>query len=473
MDNKKALAGLAVLALAASACASPVASPSPSPAPSASPSGAASGPPSPSPSPADPHAELTAAMAGEYDGITVDVVAPWIEAQGVAFDTSLDAFRDATGINVVYSGISNYESVLGVRVDGGLAPDIAQLAQPGNMRAFQADDKLVALDDVLDLEAVTANYSPGFVADGSVDGTLYGLYYSQVIESIVWYPVQQFADAGYEVPTTWDELVELSDRIVADGSNPWCTSVEHGDFSGWVATDWIEDVLLRTAPVETYDQWVSHEIPFNDPAVINAANIVATMLFTDGYTYGGSTRMNATWIGDSQGPMFDPAGPKCWMHKQAHWMPDFWPKDALGNPLFEPGADTYAVFYLPPVDEEYGRPVVGPSDMFVMFRDRPAVRALMQWFSTPESVADRVASGDFLAANNAVPLSDYETYPLAALAAIAHESTLSRADASDSMPATVGQGKGTFLQGMVKWITQSGEGTEQIFADIEAAWPSD
>ena len=110
-----------------------------------------------------------------------------------------------------------------------------------------------------------------FVDLGTVDGKLYGLFYKQDLKSIVWYPVKAFADAGYAVPTTWDELVALSDKIVADGSNPWCTTIEHGDASGWVATDWLEDIVLRTAGADDYDQWVNHEIPFNDPAILAAA----------------------------------------------------------------------------------------------------------------------------------------------------------------------------------------------------------
>jgi alpha-glucoside transport system substrate-binding protein len=278
----------------------------------------------------------------------------------------------------------------------------------------------------------------------------------------VWYPVEAFETAGYEIPETWDDLVALSDQIVADGSNPWCTTMEHGDATGWVATDWIEDVLLRTAPPETYDQWVTHEIPFNDPAVVAAAEIVGEMFFTEGYTYGGSTRINGTWVGDSQTPMFDAAGPKCWLHKQAAWIPDFWPEGT------EPGVDS-KFFYFPPIDPMYGNPVLGGSDQFMMFNDRPEVRALMQWFSTVDSVTERVATGGFLAASNAVPLDLYTSYPMSGLAEIAQNATVSRADASDSMLKDVGQG--TFWKGMVKWVSQNGEGTQAIFDEIEASWP--
>jgi alpha-glucoside transport system substrate-binding protein len=467
MHDKRTL-GLALAAmLAVGACAQAPASGAPSTAPTTAPGSSEPSTPA-STAPSGPNAELTAALAGEYTGTTIDVFGQWIEAEGESFDDSLQAFRDATGINVLYSGITNYETVLNVRVEGGLAPDIAQLAQPGTMRAFQADGKLIALDDVLDTAAVAEAYNPSFIDLGTVDGSLYGLFYKQDLKSIVWYPVQAFADAGYTVPTTWDELVELSDRIVADGSNPWCTSIEHGDASGWVATDWLEDIVLRTAGPEVYDQWVAHEIPFNDPAILAAAERMKSMWFTEGYTFGGNTRINATWVGDSQTPMFEEGGPKCWLHKQAAWIPDFWPKDADGNALFTPGEDS-SFFYFPPIDPAQGSPVLGGGDMFVMFNDRPEVRALMQWFSTEDAVEDRIATGGFLAANNAVPAEWYSSYPMSGLAEIAREATALRFDASDSMPAEVGAG--TFWSGMVKWVAQNGEGTEQIFADIEASWP--
>ncbi|MCI0345734.1 MAG: ABC transporter substrate-binding protein [Chloroflexi bacterium] len=453
--KRKTLVLLASLTIAASACGG-TGSTAPSTEPSTAPST------EPSTAPSGPNAELAAAMAGDYDGAIVDLFAQWIEAEGQAFEDSLVAFEEATGIDVVYSGITNYETVLGARVEGDLAPDIAQIAQAGTLKKYAADGKLIALDSVLDIDQVKADYSPGFIDAGSLDGTVYGLFYKQDLKSIVWYPVQGFADKGYEVPTTWDELIELSDAIVADGSNPWCTTIEHGDASGWVATDWIEDVLLRTAPVETYDKWVTHEIPFNDPAVVAAAEVVGDIFFTEGYTYGGSTRINGTWVGDSQTPMFDAAGPKCWLHKQAAWIPDFWPEGK------EPEVDS-KFFYLPPIDEAYGNPVLGGSDMFMMFNDRPEVRALMQWFSTPDSVAERVATGGFLAASNAVPLNSYTSYPMSGLAAIAQGATVSRADASDSMVKEVGQG--TFWKGMVKWISQNGDGTQAIFDEIEAGWP--
>ena len=198
---------------------------------------------------AGPFPHLEAAMAGDYAGTEVEVLAQWIEGQAEAFEAVLAPFEEATGIAVNYEGLADYETVLATRVDGGNAPDLAQTAQPAPMRAFAEDGALVPLSDWINMDQIEADYLESFIDLASVDGTMYGLFFNATLKSIVWYPVQAFADAGYEIPTTWDELVALSDQIIADGNgSPWCISVEHGDVSGWVATDWIEDILLRTAP---------------------------------------------------------------------------------------------------------------------------------------------------------------------------------------------------------------------------------
>ena len=105
---------------------------------------------------------------------------------------------------------------------------------------------------------------------------------------MVWYPKDDFDAANYEVPETWDDLIALSDQIVDDGGTPWCIGLESGGDSGWPATDWMEDIMLRTAGGDVYDQWYKHEIPFNDDAVKAAGERFGEILFTDGYVLGGA-----------------------------------------------------------------------------------------------------------------------------------------------------------------------------------------
>jgi alpha-glucoside transport system substrate-binding protein len=457
MARYRHLAVLAVVATLAAACSNPPPETGGGPAPTG---GGGEG-----------YEHLTRAKAGEFRGTTVDVLAQWVDAEGDNFEAALQPFVDQTGIDVNYEGITDYETVLTVRVEGGDAPDIAQLAQPGKMRQFADAGNLVSLSDWINADQLSQDYISSFLDLATHNGNIYGVYYKTDTKSIVWYPNQAFADAGYSVPTTWDEMIALSDQIVADGNgNPWCVSMEHGDATGWVGTDWVEDVLLRTAPPEVYDQWVAHEIPFNAPEVMNAVSMVEQVWFTPDYVYGGSTAINNTFVGDTQHPMFAEGGPQCWMHKQAAWIPDFWPKDpATEEPLFEPGVDS-SFFYFPPIDPEFGSPVLGGGDMFVMFDDRPEVRALMEYLATAESAQAWIEVGGFVSPNKSVPLSWYTTYPSSGLAEIVAGATTLRFDASDVMPAEVGQG--TFWSGMVDWVANDGEGEEQIFQEIEQGWPS-
>ena len=144
---------------------------------------------------------------------------------------------------------------------------------------------------------------------------------------MVWYPKDDFDAAGYTVPETWDELIALSDQIVADGSTPWCVGFESEGSTGWPATDWMEDIMLRTAGADVYDQWYKHEIPFNDPAVKAAGEQFGDVMFKDGYVLGGAAATPDIAFGDAPLPMFEDP-PKCWLHRQASFINSFFPEDA-------------------------------------------------------------------------------------------------------------------------------------------------
>ena len=113
----------------------------------------------------------------------------------------------------------------------------------------------------------------GTYADANGKENFYGFAYKMDLKSLVWYSPEQFEDNGYEIPKTMEELIELSDQMVADGNTPWCIGIESGNATGWTATDWMEDLMLRTASPAKYDQWVSNELPFNSPEVINAMEV--------------------------------------------------------------------------------------------------------------------------------------------------------------------------------------------------------
>ncbi|MEK8226326.1 ABC transporter substrate-binding protein [Oerskovia sp. M15] len=205
---------------------------------------------------------------------------------------SFEPFTECTGVDVEYEASREFEAQLLVRVKAGNAPDIAFLPQPGLLQTIVRDTGTI----VPAPDAVSKNVDDFFEASwkdyGTVDGVFYAAPMDANVKSYVWYSPTAFADAGYEVPETWDDLMALSEQYSEDndGMQPWCAGVESGDATGWPGTDWVEDMMLRTAGPDVYDQWYKHEIPFNDPQVVTAFDAAARCSRTRRWSTRASVR---------------------------------------------------------------------------------------------------------------------------------------------------------------------------------------
>ena len=384
------------------------------------------------------------------------------EAVQAIFD---ELINDGADYTAEIEAAGNFEEQFQIRASGG-SLDLAAVPQPGAIADLADDGQIVALEDLgFDIDELNEQFGESFVALGEHNGKHYGLPTNINLKSMVWYPKQAFDDAGYEVPETWDDLIALSDQILADNpdSAPWCVGFESEGATGWPATDWMEDIMLRTAGPETYDQWVAHEIPFDDPAVKAAAERFGEILFTDGYVLGGAANTADVAFGDAPGPMFqDPPG--CWLHRQASFINSFFPEDA------EAGVD-YDWFPLPPIDQEG---ILYAGEMTVVGSNRPEVVDFLEKFMGQEvqcemggvvlssRISPRVDVGPDCYANDI--LADASAVLTEALA----EDT-GRFDASDLMPPEVGSG--TFWTGMIEYVRGGPSVLDQVLADIEASWP--
>ncbi len=296
-------------------------------------------------------------------------------------------------------------------LNGGAAADLIMLAQPAAIKQYGDAGLLVDIATIMDTEKLAAEHAATLPLYTSGE-SIWAMPYKVDVKSVVWYPIKAFADRGYAVPTTWDELTALSDKIIADGEgSPWCIGIDAGSATGWTGTDWIEDIMLRTAGVDAYNKWITHELPFMSPEVKNALDVAGKIFFTPDYVLGGSTAILATSQVDAMDPMFndDMANPGCWMQKQATWYgPDFFPdaKAGDGTSKYVIGEDV-GLFYLPPIDPAMGTPALGAGDALMVTADRPEVRAVAQFLSTPEGIEAWVKAGSALSANQTTPADWY------------------------------------------------------------------
>ncbi|HOE90202.1 MAG: Multiple sugar-binding protein precursor [Spirochaetes bacterium ADurb.Bin315] len=391
---------------------------------------------------------------------TVTVFGAFVDEEARRFEEAIRPFEERTGIKVVYEGSKDFETLINVRVEGGNAPDIAGLPQPGLMANFASQGKLVPLWPSA-LALLEKNYAPVWKDLGSYKGVAYGVFHRVNAKSFVWYPKKAWDAAGYQVPKTWDELKALMDRMVRNGHTPWAVGIESGGATGWVGTDWIEDIMLRTAGPDLYDKWVGNEIPFNAPEVKKAFEILGDIWMNPKYVYGGRNTILTEGFGDSQRPLFDNP-PKAWMHRQANFITGFFPEHIQANLEEEVG-----VFPLPAIDPKWGIPVLGGGDQFVVFNDRPEVREFMEYLQTWESAESWAKAGGALFPYLNQNLDAYPNAIERSLAEALVNAKVFRFDASDLMPASVGAG--SFWEGIVDWV--NGKSLDATLADIQKSWP--
>ena len=215
---------------------------------------------------ADPYAAVK--------GKVVTMSGPFVDSDAVKFEMAVKAFEERTGIDIQYEGSKEFEASIAIRIEGGDAPDIADFPQPGLLDSFVKKGYVVDLNKALDMNKVKSNYIQSWLDMATMqspDGPIMAGIWGRVNgKSLVWYNKKEFDAAGYKVPTTWKELEALQNMIIADGDTPWCIGIESGAATGWAATDWIEEMMLRTGTPEDYDRWVKGELKFDSPQVRKA-----------------------------------------------------------------------------------------------------------------------------------------------------------------------------------------------------------
>ena len=372
--------------------------------------------------------------------------------------------KEATGVNVTYQPSRDFTTLISSKVRGGDAPDIALFPQPGLLLDMSED--ITPLGDVdVGLDEIRQTLIPGLLDSATKDGKVYGAPIDQAPKSLVWYPKKAFEQAGYEVPTTHQELLDLTEQIKQDGKTPWCVGLESGPDTGWPATDWLEDYVLRTASPEAYDQWVAGKLEFSSPQITEAAETVGEIMLTPGNVQGGGQAIVSTSYGDSAAQMFE-SPPACYLHRQASFITTFFPDNVQQNLDEEAG-----VFVLPPVEGGYdGTPILGSGNFAALFNsDNENAVKVMEYLISDKFGTPRYEAGGVLSPHTTFDVDKYPDETTKEIARQVNEADVYRFDGSDLMPAEVGTG--AFWTGMVDWVSGQ-EDLKTVLPEIDESWPS-
>ncbi len=396
---------------------------------------------------------------------TIEVMYAFTTDQESGFQDEVNAWAKDNDVKVTFTQQSDFNSIINTRVQGNDAPDVAMFPQPGIMIDMAKQGLLADLSDIVD-KGDMDNMIQGALETGQVDGTQYAIPMSINVKSIVFYPKKAAEAAGLTTPpATLDDLFTLTDTIAATGTTPWCFGIESGAATGWPATDWVENLMLANYGSDVYNQWVAHEIPFNDPKVIAVLDQIDKLLLADGKTNGGRKSIASNNFNTAANPMFDNP-PGCYMYRQGNFVAK---EGGFPDAVLADLDNTVGVFPMPGKSAD-DKPVLGGGDLAGIFsKDNESAKKLVQFLASKEYGTNGYAkTGAWISPRTDFDGSQYPTELLGSIAKIATESTEFAFDGSDQMPGEVGSG--SFWREMTAWI--SGQETAKQAADnIEASWP--
>jgi alpha-glucoside transport system substrate-binding protein len=404
------------------------------------------------------------APSGEVRGSTVTI---WSSLDQPVLDglkAGMAPKAQAAGITVNWNRVDNINQVIMTKIQANDTPDIAMIPQPGVVADIVNRGKATPLDDVLDMGALKSSMIPGTLDAGTVNGKLHGLLVSANTKSFVWYPKKAWDAAGYQAPQTLDELNALTEKIKADktATNPWCLGIESSAATGWPATDWFEDLVMRYGGTDGYNKWVKHETKFDSPLVRQAAAQFEKIAFTEGNVVGGRKSIASTAFGTAANPMFN-AKPGCMLYKQGSFITTFFPKEVQADLPANVG-----VFYFPPAQAGGEKPILGGGDMAVLLHNTAGAREVMKMLAD-KSIGDQAMGTSFLSPHKDFDVTKYEGQIAQEVAKITYASSIFLFDGSDQMPGAVGAG--TFWKDMTAWISGQ-QDLDTTLKNIDGSWPS-
>lgn len=408
---------------------------------------------------------------GDLSGKKISVYTIWVDQEGDATAKAFSQFESCTGAKVSHEGSRDLATQLPVRIKSGSAPDIAVLPQPGLVKSMVDTGKVAELSKDA-LANVSKYYSKDWQDYASVGGKVVSIPVDANAKSFIWYSPKKFKEKGYKVPQTWDEMVSLTKTIAKDnkgdtGVKPWSVGLEGGTDSGWPGTDWLEDAVLRFTDGDTYNQWVAHKIPFNDPKIVSAFKEVGKLLKNPDYVSGGfgdTKSIASTSWQDAGNSLIDGKG--YLMHMALFYQSNY----ESSNPdiSISPDGDAWA-FPMPSLEKDK-KNMLGGGDFAVAFSDKPEVQQFEAFLASPEYANARAkAMTGWITANTGLDESLLKPIDKLAYTSLTDKNTTFRFDGSDLMPAEVGTG--IFFKEMISYFGQ-GKSEQDVLDTIEKSWPT-
>jgi len=389
---------------------------------------------------------------------TVDVLNQWGGEEAASFQAMIAPFEKQSGITINSESTRDEITVLTTRVRANNPPNVAAI-NPNQMAPLAQQGKLVALDGFLDMNQMHSDYSQGWLDLGTFNGHLYGIFMKATNKGTVWYNPSAFSAGGYSTPSTWDDMITLSNQIASKGKYPWSMGVSSSSSSGWPAADWIDEIFLLLNGPDLYDKWVAHQIPWTDASVKKAFQMFGQIVTGNHYINGAPQSILATGFQEASYLPFQ-SPPAAYMYYLGDFTEGFITSQFKN---LKAGTD-FDFFPFPTINNTYSGAITGGADGVSAFTKDSATQDFIKYLASASAQEIWVKRGGFTSVNKSVPLSAYPDKVAAHSAQMLTTATTFRYGADDLMPPAM---ETAYWKATLQYIQNPGQ-LDSILSSLES-----
>ena len=206
----------------------------------------------------------------------VVIVGPDFEQQDY-FIEELEAISIKTGYKITYIPLNDVYAYLNNNVN---KPDMAILTDIQSLKILGESKTLLPVNQFysqLEIE----NYSQHLIdlVSSEENSEIYGHWIRLFNNSLIRFNVARYNQYGAPEFKTFDEIIEFTKENSKEGNELWCLTIdsaenqplldyEYGESSGWIISNWLENIVFSNYGPEIYDLWSQNEVKFSDQEII-------------------------------------------------------------------------------------------------------------------------------------------------------------------------------------------------------------
>lgn len=258
-------------------------------------------------------------------------------------------------------------------------------------------------------------------------------------------------------------MISFTKDFSSKGSPLWCLDIESGASTGWIATNWLEDLILHQQGPDVYDQWANQELLSGSDEITLSMLEIGKLIFIEDAVFGGNKRMVRKEFRNNYRNLLDEKN-SCVFSWSGHFATNYFPSD-------RDYSSDYDFFKFPSQNNKDG--MVGIGDALIVVNQtresNTVINALIddnfgkKWMSKNDST--------YIPANKNFKISSINnelTIKEAKLIKNSLEKDLFRYDASELMERRIGAD--SLWYAMTKYIELTSKYIDEVTEELDFSY---